>query len=676
MRFTGVRAVARATLALVCGALAVATLLIAPAGFAEADAPESHEPGLYLALGSPTQLMRGSSRSDGGIAFDPVGAPASRSYNALAAHLADGALYAIEDGSGDLIRVLGDGTTRTVMRLGAASVVGAFADSAHPDRMYYVPRGSKQLAWVDVATRERGTIPMTGSFIPVDFAWSQGYFWGLRVVDRRAVLTRLGLDGRIEEAPVLGIDGTRFGGGSFGGAWTYGNGNLGFLANSGGAVQLRLTTVDPAKAELVGYADSPASNNLDAALIPAAPVHLSVRFEASWGGPRTPMELAPVVRNDGATASSGYQLEFRPEGPDSRAVESPAECVRSEGRFLCSGGPLRPGEERRHGFSLSMVSAGAQYAPKWVAAVQGNESDPSPVAAPESFPAFRPTPVLIDTDVKARVVDVRREGRVTVDKPVQVFVLVRNRSASPLSGIRVSIDSAPWKAQVIDEPLPPGQLRTVRFDGRVDDLMIGGIAEISTTVTAEIDGARTRVQSKPLHLSGQGVAPNAGGLAGPQPAPVGNIDPLDPPPPFVVMPDDRTGHGSAAGSGTAAGPGGPGNAAGSAGSANGGSDGGTARAGGASASGAPRRPATPGGSAAAAGDGDRGSDGAAIEAGPTPGNAEDSSGAGDGSRPAELSATGSDAAIRGTAVWAAVILLLGGAWIVGAGRRGSRRPRD
>ncbi|PII83681.1 hypothetical protein BMH32_06495 [Leucobacter sp. OLJS4] len=670
MRFKGVRAVARAVLALACGALIVATLLVAPAGSAEADSPESHEPGLYLALGSPTQLMRGSQRSDGGIAFDPVGAPTGRSYNALAAHLADGALYAIEDASGDLIRVLGDGTTRTVMRLGAASVVGAFADSEHPDRMYYVPRGSKQLAWVDVATRERGRVSMTGSFVPVDFAWSRGYFWGLRIVDRRAVLTRLALDGRLQEAPVPGVDGTRFGGGSFGGAWTYGNGNLGFLANSGGAVQLRLATEDPAKAELVGYADSPASNNLDAALIPAAPVHLSVRFEASWGGPRTPMELAPVVRNDGATASSGYQLEFGPEGPDSRAVDSPAECVRSAGRFLCAGGTLRPGEERRHGFSLSMVSAGAQYAPKWVAVVQGNESDPSPVAAPESFPALKPTPVLIDTDVKARVVDARREGRVTVDKPVQVFVLVRNRSASPLSGIRVSIDSAPWKPQVIDEPLPPGELRTVRFDGRVDDLMIGGIAEISTTVTAEIDGARTRVQSKPLHLSGQGVLPNAGGLAGPQPDPVGNIDPLDPPPPFVIMPDDRTGNGAAAGSGTSAG---TGTAAGSTGSAKGGSGGGSAGAGGASAGGAPPRTAAPG--TAAAGDGDRGSDGTAIEVGPATGAAEGASGTGNGSWPAELSATGSDAPSRSTTVWAAVILLLGGAWVVGTARQGGRRSR-
>lgn len=670
MRFKGVRAVARAVLALACGALIVATLLIAPAGSAEADSPESHEPGLYLALGSPTQLMRGSQRSDGGIAFDPVGAPTGRSYNALAAHLADSALYAIEDASGDLIRVLGDGTTRTVMRLGAASVVGAFADSEHPDRMYYVPRGSKQLAWVDVATREQGAIPMTGSFVPVDFAWSRGYFWGLRIMDRQAVLTRLGLDGRLQEAPVPGVDGTRFGGGSFGGAWTYGNGNLGFLANSGGAVQLRLATDDPAKAELVGYADSPASSNLDAALIPAAPVHLSVRFMAEWSGGRKPVHLIPVVRNEGTTVSSGYQLDFGPERPDNRAVEMPEGCAESGGRFLCVGGPLQPGEERQHDFALSMISSGSAYTQQWTVSVQGNESDPVPASAPVSFPAFRPDPVLLDTDVKARVVDAVRDGFVTVDKPVQVFVLVRNRGDAALTGVRVSVDGAPWNAQTLEGELQPGELRTVRFEGRVDDLMIGGIAQVSATVTADVDGAKTRVQSKPLHLSGHGVLPNAGGLSGPQPAPVGNIDPLDPPPPFVIMPDDRTGHGAAAGSGTAAG---TGTAAGSAGSATGGSDGG-ARAGGASASGAPPRTATPEGSAAA-GDGDRGSDGTAIEAGPATGAVEGASGTGDGSRPAELSATGSDAASRGTAVWAAVILLLGGAWIVGTARQSGRRPR-
>lgn len=656
MRFKGVRAVARAALAFACGALMVSVLIAVPGGPARAGGADEHEPGLYLALGSPTRLMRGTQGAGGALEFGPVGSPSGSSYNALAAHLPDRALYAIGDPGGELLRVLDDGTTRAVAQLGASSVVGAFADDAFPDRLYYVPRGTKRLAWVDVVTRERGETPMDRAFAPVDMAWSRGYFWGLRIIDRQAVLSRLGLDGRVEETVVPAVDGTRFGSGSFGGAWTYGNGNLGFLANSGGAVQLRLASVDPVKAELVGYADSPASNNLDAALIPAPAVHLSVRFEASWGGPRTPMELAPVVRNDGATASSGYQLEFSPEGRDSRAVDSPEECAHAAGRFLCAGGPLQPGEERRHGFMLSMVSAGSEYAPRWVAAVQGNEADPAPVAAPSAFPAFRPTPVVIDTDVKARVVDARREGTVTVDKPVQVFVLVRNRGASPLSGIRVSIDYAPWKAQTIDQELQPGELRTVRFDGRVEDLMVGGIARVSTTVTADIDGAKARVQSKMLPLSGEGVRANSGGRAGPQPGPVGNIDPLDPPPPFVILPEGHDARAGADGSGAAAGsptsPGGAGGAASGTGGARG--------AGGASA--AASDAAANGATGGNSGSGETGT-------GSSTGSVADSGAAAVRATAPELSATG--AASNGAAAApAAILLLLGGGALAAAARHG------
>ena len=647
-------------------------LIVVPGGSARAGGSEEHEPGLYLALGSPTRLMRGTQGDGGALGFVPVGSPSGSSVNALAAHLPDRALYAIGDPGGELLRVLDDGTTRAVAQLGASSVVGAFADDAFPDRMYYVPRGTRRLAWVDVVTRERGETPMNRSFTPVDMAWSGGYFWGLRVVDRQAVLSRLGLDGRVEEAVVPAVDGTRFGSGSFGGAWTYGNGNLGFLANSGGAVQLRLRTAEPILAELVGYADSPASNNLDAALIPAPPVHLSVRFEASWGGPRTPMEITPVVRNDGATASSGYQLDFSPEGPDSRAVESPEECVRSAGRFLCSGGPLQPGEERRHRFALSMVSAGAEYAPSWAAAVHGNEADPDPVAAPASFPAFKPTPVVIDTDVKARVVDVRREGTVTVDKPVQVFVLVRNRGSSPLSGIRVSIDFSPWKAQTIDEELQPGELRTVRFEGRVADLMIGGIAGVSTTVTAAIDGEKARVQSKMLPLSGVGVRANAGGRTGPQPEPVGNIDPLDPPPPFVILPEGHDARAGTDGSSTSAGP--PTSPGAAGGSASG--LGGARGAGGSSTGSSNGSHASAAQGDARQGDASGESDVAETGTGSATGTDADSNATVVRAAAAELSATGAGPS-GAAAVPAAILLLLGaGVFAVSARRGRSFRSRS
>lgn len=665
MRFERARAVARAALALVCGALTAVVLVVLPGNPARALPLESHEPGLYLALGAPTQLMRGAQGSDGAISFEPVGAPAPRSYNALAAHLPDRALYAIADQSGDLLRVLADGSTRTVMPLDASSVVGAFADSAHPDRMYYVPRGAKRLAWVDVVTQERGGVPMDASFAPVDFTWSSGYLWGLRVVDRRAVLTRLGLDGRIVETPLPAVDGTRFGSGSFGGAWTYGNGSLGFLANSGGAVQLRVSSADPVRAELIGYADSPASNNLDAALIPAPPVHLSVRAEASWSGPRTPLLLTAVVRNDGSTDSSGYQLDFGPERLDSRAVKMPNGCAAASGRYLCAGGPLKPGEERHHEFALSMVSAGASHAPDWTARVHGNEEDPAPASEPVPFPVLAPAPVLIDTDVKARVVDARREGTVTAEKPVQVFVLIRNRGNAPLEGVRASIDFAPWPAQTLDDAVEPGELRTIRFEGRVADLRIGGIVQVSTTVTARAGGAEVRVQSNALALSGVGIRANPGGLGGPQPAPVGNIDPLDPPPPFVIMPDDATpaanadgASGAGGASGTAAG-----GSAGSGGAGNG--SGGTGTAVGAGAPGA-------GGEA---GSGTADSRAAADAADGTTGGATRVDGAGGAAArtgPAVLSATGAATAPALPAI-PALLVLGGGALAAYAGVRASRR---
>ena len=69
--------------------------------------------------------------------------------------------------------------TGAMVNVAAAQVgsnAGAFS-GAIPDRYYY--RSATKLFWYNVANGNTGSETLSQEFTPADFAWSNGYFWGM-----------------------------------------------------------------------------------------------------------------------------------------------------------------------------------------------------------------------------------------------------------------------------------------------------------------------------------------------------------------------------------------------------------------------------------------------------------------------------------------------------------------
>ena len=560
--------------ALLAATTAVLLGTIAPESTAYAAGTPQHEPGLYLSVGQPTQLNRGQTEPGGALTLLPVGVPSSTAYNALAAHIPTSSLYAVgNDQNGTLFRVLSDGTLEPVMQLGTPSSAAAFGEGALADRMYYVQRNSQRLAWVDVVTQQRGAVQGSDRFEPIDMAWNSGYFWGLKGRGDQAKITRMSLDGDVVTAAIPPLDTAKLGSGDFGAAWTYANGNLGFVSNGGGSVQLRVVNADPIEVKIVGYASGPTSNQLDAAMIPAPPGDVAVGLSIGWAGPGTSVSVYVVVTNQGSTPVSGYQVSFGPEVADGRVVESASECVVDRTTFQCGGGPLLPGEERTHSFIVQTVAGGSGFSPRWNASVELNEVDVDPTNNSVSMPLPFSTSANVSTDVKARVIDTNGDGKASPGEEIEVFVLVTNSGPHTLSDVEVHLDTTFQDTQKIEGTIAPGERRTVRFPHVVPKHEADVTLGIASSLSARVSGVPITTASNALLVVGEHATPNPGGLEGEQPSSLGERDPLayppwlQPRPPVDVPGADAEAEADADAHGQATGATGAADASGSSGSA-------------------------------------------------------------------------------------------------------------
>ncbi|WP_017792563.1 DUF6923 family protein [Leucobacter salsicius] len=315
---------------LVAGAVVLAGAIV-PTSIAHAAGSAQHEPGLYISVGDPTQLTRGQIDADGKLTMETVGAPAATTYNALAAHLPTSSLYAIANNGGTLLRILDDGSVENVInsdggitRFGSSSSAAAFGAGAFEDQLFYVANGGRELGCFDVvASNSCGVKTLPQKFEPIGMAWNDGFFWGLSGTGNQAKLTRVSLDGAVTPGAIPALDSSRVKSGSFGAAWTYGNGNLGFMSNGGGSVQIKITSVDPIAAEVVGYSTGETSNQLDGAMIPPPPGDVALKVASERTGAGDTHLVTATVHNVGSTLITGYQLRLAPDTADTRPVTAP-----------------------------------------------------------------------------------------------------------------------------------------------------------------------------------------------------------------------------------------------------------------------------------------------------------------------------------------------------------------
>ena len=504
--------------ALIAAGTVVLAGAVVPTSVAYAVGSPQHEPGLYVSVGGPTQLKRGQIDAGGALTMEAVGAPSSLTYNALAAHLPTASLYAVAN-SGALLQVLDDGSVEDVelpdgspVDFGGTSSAAAFGEGARADQMFYVADNGRVLGCFDVAQLEyctpgAPTGPTSLRFTPIDMAWTNGYFWGLEGNGSNAKLFRMSSGGEVTTANVPAIDPQRIGSGSYGAAWTYGNGNLGFMSNGGGSVQLKITSADPIQAEIVGYSTGATSNQLDGAMIPPAPGDVELSFTSEWTGVGDSHQVTATVRNVGATPVTGYQLQVEPDAADTRPVALPNACTATGALLQCIGGGLLPGEARSLQLGLGEPTDPAVRANQWSGRVELNEVDTNPANNIATFSPSVPAAVDVRTEVKARVIDTNNDGAASPGEKMEIFVVVSNHSAETLSNVSVEIDTIFPQTRELEGQIPPGARRTIRFVHETPQLDPDSDEIVLSSMRAQANGRPVTSLSGELIVLGDGARP-------------------------------------------------------------------------------------------------------------------------------------------------------------------------
>ncbi|MFE7563704.1 DUF6923 family protein [Kitasatospora sp. NPDC057500] len=338
-------------MALLIGAGAfIAPFLSAPQSHAAAGDPfDPADPQVFIAQESPTRLYRSITGASGSVTFQPEGAVAPTSYNAISYNPTNNYLYGIDTGAtpGAIVRI---GQGGVVTRVGTGIVPGtgmnwgAFA----PDGSLYVGNSSTDTVYrLNVAT---GTVTATINLSAVPNAWdltyANGFFWG---VDTNGHLVRVDLLGAAKTVATFPASTVTLGAGGFGAAWTFGNGNIGISENTSGTVyQIKIT--NPAAANptftLVSSSPGPASAFNDGAASPGLPTDLSVvKSGPDLVKPGSPVTYTLKVKNNGPGNSSGYTVTDTVPAPLTNVKTSTPGCTVAGNTVTCVGGRTLAGVE-------------------------------------------------------------------------------------------------------------------------------------------------------------------------------------------------------------------------------------------------------------------------------------------------------------------------------------------
>jgi conserved repeat domain len=427
------RFVAAASAALLVGSSL--SLVAATPAFAAFPTNESI---VYLAQGNPTQLMSGQ-QSAGAISFSNVGSAApTPTYNALGFNEADGFLYAVRASTGGgaspkIVRIGPAGGITNIKDAAAGSVVGAFGGVA--DRFYYV--NGTTLYWTSVANAAGTTSSraLTGATadLGLDITWLNGYFWSLGANGRIARLNPE--NGNVVAWTIPALNGH----GAAGGAFTYGNGNLGFSKNEGGIVQLRVTNPgdNPPTFSVVSIIAGPASSSNDAAASLGDPTDLAITKTVSAttalrGGS---LGYTLTVRNLGPGVSSGYTVSDTI--PSTLTIGTlPTGCSRAGQVVTCSGGRLTVNSTATFTIPVTVATNAARGSITNTASVLANENDPvaSNNTSTVAFQVLVPSMTL----VKTATLDDDGDGVAEVGENVGYDFVVTNTGDLPITGVTIT----------------------------------------------------------------------------------------------------------------------------------------------------------------------------------------------------------------------------------------------
>ncbi|MFI5621112.1 DUF6923 family protein [Streptomyces sp. NPDC051567] len=366
----------------------------APKATAKARAPFGCAGDILLSAGADASQLFDGVSGPGTIAFNPVG-PATTLYNATGVNPLDRFLYAIKtQGPGwDLLRIDNAGAVTDLGTVGLPTPSPQpfyYSAAFDPAGNFYVASGyDNQLQKINVATKTFTTTTLSQPLAQViDFAYSGGYLWG---ADPTGAVWRIDpVTGTVTTYPGIVSTSTQ----GYGGAFTYGNGDLGFYDNNGFIVRVQLTNpASPTLTQLSSQTAPAMSRLVDATSCFVLPVDLGV----TKTGPATVLPGGNVsytiqVTNNGPNASSGWTLTDAIPATLANAATTTPGCTVTGGNLSCTNGPLAVGATAN--ITLTGTAAAGATSIVNTAVVHGNDPDPNPANDTSTFTTVVGTPGL------------------------------------------------------------------------------------------------------------------------------------------------------------------------------------------------------------------------------------------------------------------------------------------
>ncbi len=328
--------------------------------------------------GGPTTLYN-QTFGTGAVSFTNLGQASADPFNALGEDPSDGYLYGIDANNNHLLEInpttgLQDNSFALAPGLKGDINVGAFDTSGN----YYVAANTASTLYdVNVSTHTTATINLSQKIVASDLTYDDGYLWG----------------GTGNEAPVNKIVRVNPSNGSvyyfdppagmptdagsiFGGAFTYGNGDIGLDNNEGGLYQLSITNPGGSPTfSLINHFPAPASSGNDAASCISPPTDLKIVKSGPakvFNGGTMTWTLA--VTNKGPSESSGYVVtDAVPSGYTN--ISGTPGCTLSGNTLTCTNGTLAIGATDT--ITVTATAPGALGCLTNTTTVLGNEGVPT-----------------------------------------------------------------------------------------------------------------------------------------------------------------------------------------------------------------------------------------------------------------------------------------------------------
>lgn len=403
------------------------------------EAFDCNAPTIYLNQGGPS-LLKQAELTNGNTGFSDKNSSTFQ-YNSLAYNKATNLMYAITQSPSTADQLLVIDKAGATYNLGTVTGfdpadsgqlnAGFFDDSGN----YWVSSSNGgttgKLYKIDLSTRVATSISNQTTLVKAnDLTYSSGYAWGINTqssasntvtvvriqLSNGAMVTKtITLPAPPPPVPAVTPVPTTWGT-TWGGAWSYGNGDIGFLNNSGGYVQLRVTGVTPTSftPTLVHTFSAAGSSNNDAAMC-SRPTNLSIAKTATTVvGPTQTVTWTMTVTNNGPYPSSGYTVtDVIPQGfSDPKVVAANttiAGCqITNDGTpnptyptytLTCYGDQL--GVSQTASVTLTAKAPSAEGLYSNTGKVEGNEGG-SNTSTPASSQVKNPTITLVKSIVGGR----------------------------------------------------------------------------------------------------------------------------------------------------------------------------------------------------------------------------------------------------------------------------------